>query len=325
MRWWNLRIIASSAVVGAAALAASLPAAAEYPEKTIKIVIPYQAGGSTDVNARMLAVKLSAAFKQPVVVENKTGANGMIGVEAVAKSAPDGYTVLIDSPGIVMNPTLSRRVPYDPLKDLVPVARLIGFPFVVIVHPSVPAKTLPELIAYLKRNGPQVNVATPGASTQLAGQLFRLLADVELEFIPYKGSAPAINAMLAGDTQLMFADVPSVAQYVASGRLRALAVTSEKRAALLPDVPTTQEAGMKEFVFVSWNGAYVSAGTAPDIIAKLHAALSRAQVEPDVVSVLAKMGSYPNTTSVEDFTRFYRDEYARWKDVVRRAKVPIEE
>ena len=323
MQWGGLKIIASIVAVGAAALAASLPATADYPEKLIRIVSPYQPGGGTDITARLLAAKLSEAFKQPVVVENRTGASGMIGVDAVAKSAPNGYTVLLDSPGIVMNPSLFRKVPYDPMKDLVPVAQLIAFPFVVVVHPGVPAKTLPELIEYLKRVGRQVNVATPGASTQLAGELFRLLADVELTFIPYKGSAPAIAAMIAGDTQLMFSDVPSVVQHVAGGRLRALAVTSEKRAAMLPDVPTAREAGMKDYVVISWYGTYVAAGTPPDIVAKLNAAFSRAVLEPDVASALARLGAEPTPASVEDFTRFYRDEYARWKEVVRRAKVPV--
>lgn len=323
MRWGSLRVMVSSVAVGAAALAASLPAMAEYPERPIRIVVPYAAGGGTDINARMLAAKLSAMFKQPVVVENRPGASGMIGDEVVAKSAPNGYTVLIDTPGTVMNPLLFRKAPYDPMKDLIPVAQLIAFPFVVVVHPGVPAKTLPELIAYLKRKGRQVNVATPGTSTQLGGELFRLLAGVELTFIPYKGSAPAITAMLAGDTQLMFADIPSVAHHIAGGRLRALAVTSTKRAAMLPDVPTAREAGMKDYIFISWNGTFVAAGTPPDIIAKLNAAFSRAVVEPDVVAALAKVGAEPTPASVEEFTRFYRDEYARWTDVVKRAKVPV--
>jgi len=297
-------------------------ARAEFPERPIKIIIPYLPGGGTDIVARLLGPKLTEALKQPVIVENKPGAGGMIAVESMTKAPPDGYTMLIDSPGISMNPSLYRKVLYDP-KALQPVAQVISYPQVIVVNPKVPVRNIKEFIAFAKDKPGQLNVATAGASSQLAGELFRLLANINFTFIPYKGSSPATTSVVSGDTDVMFSDIPSVAQHVNSGRVRLIAVSGDKRSPMMPDAPTAAEAGMPEYVIVFWYGIFVPAGTPADIVVKLNAALNRAVMQPDVVARLTALGVEPVNKSVESFSLFFWEELARWKDVVTRAKVPL--
>lgn len=300
------------------------PARAQYPERPIKLIVPYQAGGGTDIVARLLGPKLTETLKQPIIVENKPGAGGMIAVESVAKASPDGYTMLIDAPGVAMNPSLYRKVLYDPT-GLQPVAQLISLPFVIVVNPKVPVKTIKELIDFAKSRPGQTNVAAAGPSTQLAAEMFRLLANIDFTFIPYKGSAPASSSVVSGDTHAMFSDLPSVAQHVASGRLRAIAVSTGKRSPMMPEVPTAAEAGMPEYVVASWYGTFVPGGTSPEIVSKLNAAFNRAVMLPDVSPRLANLGAEPVAQSVEAFSRFFLDELARWKDVVTKARLPLNE
>ncbi len=315
------RIVAGVAIV-LAALIAPLSAFAQYPDRPVKIVVPYQAGGATDLIARLVAQKLAEELKQSFIVENRPGAGGMIGVTAVARAAPDGYTILVDAPGIVLNPSLYRNVSYDP-KDLQPVAQLMTSPFVIVANPSVPIRSVNEIADYARKNASKFNVATAGNSTLLAGQMFRLLTNAEFTFVPYNGAAPASMSVVSGDTQLMFSDMTSFGQNISSGRLRAIAVAGEKRLALLPDVPTTREAGMPDYVVTSWFGAFVPTGTPPDIVRRLNAAINRAVTMPDVITRLAALGAQPATLSVDEFSQFYSAELVRWKDVVSRAKVPL--
>jgi len=297
-------------------------ALAAYPERPVRILVPYQPGGATDFVARLVAQKLSEEFKQPFVVENRPGAGGMIAVSAVAKAAPDGYTILIDAPGVVLNPSLYRKVSYDP-KELQPVAQLMTSPFVIVTNPNLPIRNIGDVADYARKNATKFNVATAGNSTLLAAQMFRLLANVELTFVPYSGAAPASMSVVSGDTQIMFSDLSSFGQLISTGRLRAIAVASERRSPLLPEVPTTREAGMPDYVVSSWFGAFVPALTPPEIVRRLNDAINRAIRLPDVVERLATLGAEPIALGVDDFSKFYRDELVRWKDVISRAKVPL--
>jgi tripartite-type tricarboxylate transporter receptor subunit TctC len=308
-----------------APLACMMPGAAvaaDWPTKPIRLIVPYQAGGGTDIVARVLAPKLGAALKQSVVVENKPGAGGMIGVDAVAKATPDGHTILIDAPGIVMNPSLYKKVPYDVNRDFQPVAQLISLPFVVVANPKVPAANIGDLVQLAKKNAKGVNVATAGPSTQLVGELFKLTTESNMMFIPYKGSAPASLSVLSGETDVMFSDAPSVSQHISSGRLKALAVTGNKRVTLMPDVPTAREGGLPTFNVSSWYGIFAPTGTPPDVVARLNEEINRALASPEVIAKINQMGAEPTPGTPDAFGQFFRSEVTRWKDVIVRAKIP---
>jgi tripartite-type tricarboxylate transporter receptor subunit TctC len=306
------------------AVLATVPrvAFADYPDRPIKVIVPYQPGGATDLIARLVAQKVSDDLRQPVVVENRPGAGGMIGESTVAKAPADGYTVLVDATGVALNPSLYRKPAYDPA-ELQPVAQLMTSPFVVVINPAVPIHGIGEIAGYAKTNAAKFNVATAGNSTLLAAQLFRLLVDTEFTFVPYNGAAPAALSVVTGDTQLMFSDLTSFGQNISSGKLRALAVAGEKRLAALPEVPTAREAGVAGFVVTSWFAAFVPAGTPPEVVQRLNTSMNRAVMQPDVAARLATLGAEPVALSVDGFAKFYRDELARWKDVIKRANVPL--
>lgn len=308
-------LLASLAVI-------SLPALAKYPDRTVKIIVPYAPGGATDLVARLVAQKLGNELKQTFVVENRPGAGGVIGESAVARSAPDGYTLLIDATGVVLNPSLYRRPAYNP-KDLQPVAQLMTSPFVIVVNPNVPISSVSEVAAFSHKNASKFNVATAGNSTLLAAQLFRLMTDADFTFIPYNGAAPASMSVISDQTQIMFSDLTSFGQYIATGRLRALAVAGEKRLPQMPDVPTTREAGMPHYLVSSWFGAFVPAGTPAEVVQRLNTAINRVVQQPDVVSRLARLGAQPVSLTVDAFDKFYHAELARWKDVIVKANIPL--
>jgi len=297
--------------------------AADWPARPIHLVVPYPVGGGTDLTARLIGPKLSEALKQPVVVENKLGANGAIAVDAVAKSAPDGYTVLFDSMSFVITPIL-QKVPYDPVKDLQPVAKHISQAFAVVATPKLQAKSLPDIVRIAASRPNGLNAAVPGAATRLAAELFKLQTGANLTFIPYKGGGPATLAIMSGETDLGFMDVPSVAQNVLAGRMNAVAVTTERRDRLLPDVPTTAEAGMPQYRVDSWLGSFIPAGTPMDIVERYNREINAALAMPDVAAKIAQLGGVPAQSSVAEFTKLVRDEAARWKEVVVRANVKVE-
>ncbi len=318
------RALGAGLLAAAASLSLYGPAQAAWPERPIRLVTPFAPGGGTDIVARLLAPKLAEALGQPVVVENRTGANGVIGVRAVAAAPGDGYTLLLDAPGIAMNASLLREPLYDPIRDFEPVAQILSVPFVIVVPPSLPARTLPEFLALARARGRELNVAAGGPSTILAAQLFRLQTGVDFTFVPYRGSAPAAAATMTGEVQVMFSDFPSVAGQVAGGALRPLAVSTAERVAQLPAVPTAREAGAPDYVVDIWYGLYAPRGTPAAVADRLHAELARIVMLPDIRERFATLGATPVTPSRDAFRAHLASEVARWRDVVTRGGVTRE-
>lgn len=297
------------------------PAAGNWPDRPMRIVSPFAPGGGTDIVARLLAPRLSERLGQPVIVENRAGANGVIATRHVAAAPPDGSAMLIDAPGIAMNYSLLREPLYDPLRDFEPIAQILSVPFVVVVPPNLPVRTLQDLIAAARARPGALNVAAGGPSTTLAAHLFRLQTGIELTFVPYRGSAPAAAATMAGEVQVMFADFPSVAGQVAGGALRPLAVSTETRTPLLPDVPTAREAGVADYIVDIWYGLYAPSGTPIPIVERLHAEVGRIVQIPDVKERFATLGATPVMTTREAFRAHLAREVARWRDVVTRGGI----
>lgn len=299
--------------------------AADWPVRPVRIVVPAAAGGGTDLIARLIADKLRDGLQQPVIIENKPGADEIIGAEFVARSPADGYTLLFSAANIVVNPSLRSKLPFDSHRDFQPIAKIATLPFVLIVNPKLPAKTLPELVAHSQK-GDGLNAAIGGTANMLVTELFRLKTDAKLKFIPYKGCGPATQSVLAGETDLAFCSAPALAQFVLAGRLAALAVTGDKRLSMLPNVPTGKEIGgaAYDIDLSQWVGAFFPANTSPAITARLNAEINKALAAPDVVAKIAQLGAEPTLGSAEDFAQFYRAELAKFKDLVSRAKIPVE-
>ena len=315
--------ITSIAVLAAVSAVAH---AQNFPDKPIRIVIPYPPGGGTDIVVRALSGRLSERLGQPLVVDNRGGATGTIGSEAVAHSTPDGYTLLAHTnAGITILPHLNKKLPYDPIKDFAPVTMAAQSPYLMVVNPKVPATSVAQFIAMAKAKPGEINYASSGAgaSTHLAGLLFCQMAHVDMVHIPYKGSGPATTELLAGQVQMRFSSIPPVLPHVRSGRLRALAVTSTKRFALVPEVPTVAET-VPGFEVLSWYGVFAPAGTPAPIIKKLNADFAYALNSPDVKAMLATDGSEVVASSPEYFGKVIRAEYARWAPVVKAAGAKID-
>jgi tripartite-type tricarboxylate transporter receptor subunit TctC len=297
--------------------------AADWPTRPVRLIVPYAVGGGTDLVARMVGPKLSESLKQPFVVENRVGANGAIAVEHVVRSPADGYTVLFDSLSNVITPIISK-VSYDPARDLQPVTQLLSQAFVVVSTPKLPVKNLRDVVSYSMSQPNGLNAAVPGAATRLAAELFKLTTNAKLTFIPYKGGGPATLSIMSGETDIGFMDVPSVATQITGGRIKALAVTTERRVKLVPDVPTTAEAGMPEYKVDSWLGVFVPTGTPADIVARLNSEINAALASADIAAKIVQLGGEASRTSVAEFTKLHRSEIARWKDVVQRGNVKVE-
>jgi tripartite-type tricarboxylate transporter receptor subunit TctC len=292
-----------------------------YPSRPIRLVVGFPPGGAADFVARTLQEPLSRALGQPLVVDNRPGAGSSIAAEHVARSAPDGYTVLIASPSsILVNPLLSPKNPFQPLKELAPVSKVSASPLVVAVNPALGVTTLNELIDYAKRNPGKLNYASSGngSAPHLAAVLFVRLAGIDMVHVPFKGGAPAVQSVLAGDTQLSFATPPSVLPLVQAGRLRALAVTSRNRTPLVPGVPGMAEAGLPEYEISFWYGLFVPAGTPAQVTRQLYAATSEVLRAPNVSQTLAREGTeVSGSTSPEDFAAFLTEDAKLWARLVR--------
>jgi len=288
-----------------------------YPSKPIRFVVPYPAGGPLDTVARLLGQKVGESTKQPVVVDNKPGAGGNIGADAVAKSPPDGYTILMGAVAThAINPTLYASIPYDAAKDFIAVTQVASTPNVLVVNPAVPAGNVREFIAYAKANPGKLNFGSgsTGSAGHLAGELFKAMAGVEMTHVPYKGAAPAMNDLMGGQIQLMFDNLASSLGQVKAGRIKALAVTTAKRTPLAPDLPTIAESGLAGFDISTWFGIFVPAGTPRDVVAKLHAEFTAALAMPDVRERMLSLGAEPVGSSPAEFAAYIRaeaDKYAR--------------
>ena len=302
------------------ALNASAQGAATYPTKPIKIVVPFPPGGATDILARAIGAELQKAFGQTVLIENKAGAGGNPGADMVAKSPPDGYTLVMATVGTHgINMSLYSKMPYDAVKDFEPITLVAGVPNLLVVHPSVAAKNVAELTALAKAQPGKLNVASSGNGTSIhmAAELYKVMAGVDILHVPYKGSSFAVTDLLGGQVQLMFDNMPSALPHVKAGKLRALAVTSPKRSSALPDIPTMDEEGLKGFDATSWFGLLAPAGTPKDIIAKLNAAAVKALATPEMRERLASQGAEAVGNTPEQFGAFIKAEIEKWAKIVK--------
>jgi len=315
-------------LLAALLLLASLGALAQepYPSKPVRLILPFPPGGGTDLLGRLIADRLAASVGQPVVTENRGGAGGNVGAEAAARSAPDGYTIVLVAPSLAISPTLYAKLNYDPIKDFAPIALVAQVPNVMVTHPSVPARTLAEFIAYARANPGKHNFGSGGLGTSnhLAGELFNLRTGAGLIHVPYKGVNLAMNGVLAGEVHLVFLGVPVPAPHIKAGRLRGLAILGRERSPLIPDVPTAAEAGLADFDVTTWYGVLAPAGTPRPIIQRLNAELTKMMQAADVKERLATMGTDPLTSTPEQFDAYIKQEIAKWGEVIRKAGLHAE-
>lgn len=305
------------------------PAAAQtYPAKPVRMVVPYAAGGTYDIYARTIGQRLGDFWGQPVVIENRFGANGIIGTELVAKSAPDGYTIMMGGIGPHgINPSLYPNLPYDPLRDFAPVIHIASAPNILIVPPSVKAKSVKELIALAQANPGQLTFSSAGSgsSQHLSAELFKAVTGLKMTHIPYKGGAPGATAVVAGEVSMMFASASDALKFIGAGRVRALAVTSERRIGVLPDVPTMVEEGIPDVVAEAWFGVLAPAATPAEIVIKLNRDINNALKMPDVASRISLQGSAVIVGgSPEQFGTFIKAEIAKWASVVKSSGARID-
>ena len=298
-----------------------------WPSRPIRFIVPFPPGGGTDVNARIIAPRLSAALGQQVVVENRTGAGGMVGTEVVAKSAPDGYSMVIATIGpIAINQSLYAKMTYDPAKDLAPVTITGEVPNGLVVHPTLPAKTLKELIALAKQRPRELNYGSSGAGAgdHLAAEMLSVMAGIRMTHVPYKGGPLAMVDLMAGNIQLIFATLATGMPYIRAGRVRTLAVAGAQRFALLPEVPTVAEAGVPGYAIHNWAGVFVAAGTPRPIIDRLNVEIVKALAPPDVRQKLLEMGLVAATTTPDQFASFIQSETLKWAKVVKEAGIKLD-
>ena len=300
--------------------------AQDYPSRPIRLIVPFAPGGGTDILVRILSPRLSASLGQQMVVENRPGASSVIGTGEVVRSAPDGYTLLAVDTSFTVNPSLQPKMPYDSLKDLAPVIHLAAAPVILVVHPSVPAKSVADLVALARSKPGGLSYASGGngASTHLAGELFKMVAGVDVVHIPYKGTGPAIADVVAGQVQMNFAGISSARQHVDSGRLRAIAVTGARRNSALPDVPTFSEAGLQGVDAGTHWGLLAPAGTPPAVIQKLNAETDRVLQLPEVKARIAELGFDAAGGAPDAWVALIRSEMAKWAKVVKEARIKLD-
>lgn len=311
----------------ALALALPLAAAAQaWPAKTIKFVVPFPPGGGTDIFARPLAAKLSAQLGQQIVIDNRGGAGGTIGADVVAKSAPDGYTFLVGAVHHTVAPAVYKSLPYDLERDLLPVTGVAYVPDVLVVNKNVKAQSVKELVALARGSTGRLNYGSSGNGTtrHLAGLTFGSLTGTSLQHVPYKGSGPAMTALLGGEIEMIFEGLGSAASHIRAGTVRALAVTSPKRSPAFPDIPTMAESGVPGFESLSWYGLWAPAGTPPEVIARMQAEVAKAFSAADLRTTWTTQGAEPGGEATDVFRAFVRSETVKWGKTAREAKVSID-
>ena len=293
-----------------------------WPSRPIRFILPFPPGGGTDILGRLIAERLSASLGQPVVTENRGGAGGNVGAEAAARSAPDGYTIVLVAPSLAISPTLYSKLNYDPVKDFAPVSLVATVPNVMITQPSLPGQ-LTEFIAFAKSKPGALNFGSGGAGTSnhLAGELFNIVTGTKLVHIPYKGVNLAMQDVLAGNVHLVFIGIPAAAPHIKAGKLRALAVVAPQRSSALPEVPTVAEAGLRDFEVTTWYGVLAPAGTPRPIVARLNSELVKVMHSAELKEKLAATGTDPLTSTPEEFAAYIKREIAKWGDVIRKAGV----
>src|SRR5438128_2896025 len=325
VRGSRVKTLLSGAVLVLTALAAGTSFSQPSPAKPVRIVAPFAPGGGTDFIARLIAQKLTERLGQQVIVENKPGAGGNLGAEFAVKSAPDGYTLLLIAGSYTVNPSI-YKLSFDPVNDISPIVQLSQGPFVVAVHPSVPAKTLKELIEYARREPDKLSYASAGSGsiTHLASELFLDMAKIKMVHIPYKGTGPALNDTIAGSTQLIFGSVSTTLQFIKSGRLRGLAVTTPRRISALPDLPTVAEAGVPGYEVVLWHGLVAPKGVPRPIVDRLNREANEVLKAKDMGDLLATDGVAPAGGTPGQFRAVIKADIERWRGVVKQANIKVD-
>jgi tripartite-type tricarboxylate transporter receptor subunit TctC len=297
--------------------------AADYPERNLAAVVPFAAGSSNDTIARRITPHLVKALGQQVIIENRPGADGRIGIEVVAKAAPDGYTILFSGGAVSLIPALRKNVPWDPVRNIQPVAELGTIPYVLAVNPNVPAQSVAALIKLAIAQPGKLNGSAGGNSSEMAIALFRIKTGTRMEIIPYKGTGHAALAVATGEADLAIMDASAWLPFVPAKRVRALAVMGAKRVSVLPDVPTMQEAGVPDLISGAQFGVYTTGGTPMPVVRRLNSEINRIVATPEITKSFVAIGMEPANKTVEAYTRLYLADIAMWKDVVARAKIPM--
>ena len=319
------RLLSLIAALFTAGVTYAAPPAQSYPTRPIRLIVPFPAGGPTDAIARILGQKLTETWGQQVIVDNRVGAGGNIGMGIAAQAAPDGYTIIFVSSSFVANPGLYRKIPYDPFKSFAPVTKFAASPHAFFVHPSLPVKSITELIELVKKNPKKYNIATPGVGTtpDLSAHLLRLETNIDLVPVPYAGGAPSLQAVLGNQVPIGCQAIPPVTVHFKAGRLRALALTSEKRIAVLPDVPTMAESGYKGQEAETMTGVLLPAGTPKAIVDKWYSEAKRIVGQSDVNAKIAEMGFNIIVNTPQQFTAQIKEEVVRWGKVISAAGIPV--
>lgn len=321
---FSLSVVAVSLLATSQLCAAANPAELEtYPTKPIRMVVPYSPGGGTDILARLIGAKLSESWKQPVVIDNRPGGGTVIGTELVARAPADGHTILIGTGTHTVNATLYPKLPFDPIRDFEPVTLLAVAPNVMVVHPSLPVKTAKEFISFAKARPKQINYASSGngGTGHLAMEMLKQMARIDVVHVPYKGGGPALNAVLSGEVSALINNMIATVPQIRAGRVRALGVTTGKRSATLPDVPSLAESGLPGFEASGWFGVFVPAGTSAQIVNRLANELGRIMKLPDVEQNLVRQGAEAIGNPPKEFAGFVRSETARWRKVLKAANI----